>query len=208
MSRLAGAVLLAGVTLAVASFPAWAQGRLAIEWDRDRLTVDAEAMPLASVLDAVAGRTGVAIEGAEALRKEVSVRFAGLGLHEAIRRLAGGVDHVIVDETSPSGQSRPVLAVFFAGTGPRDSGAHVAVGGSPSAETPIVQSETERLEVESAGQRIAAETLLDQAGDEALPPGRSRADLLLDLERGLAKVAELDRQQAAAQTTGTPAGAQ
>src|SRR5436305_1294759 len=65
MSRLAGAVLLAGVTLAVASFPAWAQGRLAIEWDRDRLTVDAEAMPLASVLDAVAGRTGVAIEGAE-----------------------------------------------------------------------------------------------------------------------------------------------
>jgi hypothetical protein len=72
----------------------------------------------------------------------------------------------------------------------------------PAPKSGPPQIEAERAEVESASRHIAARVLLDQADAEALPPGLSRSHLLFQLERGLARQADMDRQLEAAARRG------
>ena len=174
-----------------------AQAPPAIEWEGGRLSVEAEQVPLRNVLEGVARRTGVAFSGMEPLQDEVSFHFSGLSFGEALKRLAVGFNHVVVEERAPSGEIRPVLVLFLSEIDLRDERQHeFGLTTKPKTEPP--QIEAERVEVESASRRIAARVLLDQADAEALPPGLSRRHLLLQLERGLARQVELDEQLEAA----------
>jgi hypothetical protein len=71
--------------------------------------VEAEQVPLRDVLEGVARRTGVAFGGMEPLQDEVSFHFSGLSFGEALKRLAVGFNHVVVEERAPGGEIRPVL---------------------------------------------------------------------------------------------------
>jgi hypothetical protein len=178
-----------------------AQVPAAIEWDGRRLSVQAEQIPLRDVLDAVARRTGVAFRGTASLQEDVSFHFSELSLDEALRQLAAGFNHVVVEERTPLGEIEPVLVLFLSGTASGDE-PQGEVARMPALNTGPAQTDAERLEVESAGRQIAARVLLDQADAEALPAGRSRRHLLLELERGLARQVELDRQLEAAARQG------
>jgi hypothetical protein len=187
----AGAIVSAGVAL-LAPAAALAQVPLAIEWDRGLLSVEAEQIPLREVLDAVARRTGVAFSGTASLQDDVSFHFSGLSLVEALKRLAVGINHVVVEESTPRGEIRPVLVLFLSEIDSwHERGGELAA--IPAAMLRPPQTEADRGEVESVRRRIAARVLLDQADADTLPPGLSRNDLVLQLERGLARLAELDR---------------
>jgi hypothetical protein len=174
-----------------------AQGAPAIEWDGGRLSVEAEQVPLRDVLEGVAHRTGIAFSGTGRLRDDVSFHFSGLSFGEALKRLAVGFNHVVVEERTPSGGIRPVLVLFLSEIDLTDE-RRDELGVTAKLKTEPPQIEGERVEVESASRRIAARVLLDQADAEALPPGPSKRHLLLQLERGLARQVELDRQLEAA----------
>jgi hypothetical protein len=95
---------------------------LAVDWTRERLSVAAEEVPLADALREVARRTGLQVRGAEILADSVTIRFSGLPLSEALRRLLARVDHVLVEEMPAHADARPLLALFvgrrpFAGPG-------------------------------------------------------------------------------------------
>jgi len=188
---LAGVVLSVPIALLAAS-AARAQVAPAIEWTGGRLSVEAEQVPLRDVLDAVARRTGVAFSGTGPLQDDVSFHFSGLALDEALKQLAAGFNHMVVEERTPRGEIRPVLVLFLSEIDSR----HERRGGlatTPAATLGPRQTEAERGEVESIRRRRAARVLLDQADAETLPPGLSRNDLVLQLEHGLARQAELDR---------------
>jgi type II secretory pathway component GspD/PulD (secretin) len=188
---LASVVMSIAVAL-LAPAAARAQVAPAIEWTGGRLSVKAEQVPLRDVLDAVARRTGVAFSGTGPLQDDVSFHFSGLTLDEALKQLAAGFNHVVVEERTPRGEIRPVLVLFLSEIDSRhERGGELAT--IPAATLGPPQTEAERGEVESVRRRIAARVLVDQADPDALPPGLSRNDLVLQLERGLARQAELDR---------------
>ena len=195
--------VVAGVVVSAAAAPvapsaARAQAPAMIEWDGVRLSVQAEQVPLRDVLDAVARQTGVEFRGTAPLQDDVSFFFSGLSLDEALKRLASGFNHVVMEERTPRGETWPVVVLFLSETGSSDA-RHGALAGMSAPKTePRPQTEAERSEAESAGRRIAARVLLDQAEVEARPPGLSSSHLLLELERGLARQVELDRQAEAA----------
>jgi hypothetical protein len=197
----AGAIVSAAVALLTPA-AALAQVPLAIEWDGGLLSVEAEQVPLREVLDAVARRTGVAFRGTASLQDDVSFHFSGLSLEEALKQLAAGFNHVVVEERTPRGEIQAVLVLFLSETDSSDE-RQGEPPGMPVPKTGPPQTEAERVEVESASRRIAARALLDQAEAEALPAGLSRSHLLLELERGLARQAELDQQMEAAARRGT-----
>ena len=206
VNAVAGAIVSAAVALLNPS-AGLAQVAPAIEWDGGRLSVQAEQVPLRDVLDAVARRTGVAFSGTALLQDDVSFDFASLSLGEALKQLAAGFNHVIVEESTPRGEIRPVLVLFLSEIdyrGVREGGEDLAAVPAPGAGS--AEAEAGRAEVESASRRVAAGVLLDQADAKALPPGLSRSHLLLELERGLARQAELDRQAAGRAPRGVAEG--
>lgn len=86
---------------------------LTVEWKKERLSVVAEQVPLARILQEIAHRTGLKIQGHEALQSEVSVRFSGLPLGEALDRLLVHTNYLTVEEPSSQGGTRPVLALVL-----------------------------------------------------------------------------------------------
>src|SRR5262245_43110649 len=91
----------------------WAQTRLTVEWQGERLSVTAQRVPLYQVLEEIAQWTGMEIRGGEGLEEEVSVRFSHLPLMEGLRRRMANVNYVIIEETGPQGKRQPVLALVF-----------------------------------------------------------------------------------------------
>src|SRR5580765_2862804 len=189
-------VLVSAVVAFLGPCAARAQAPAAIGWDGGRLSVHVHQVPLRDVLAAVARHTGVAFGGTASLQGDVSFHFSGLSLDEAMKQLAAGFTHVVVEERTPRGEIQPVLVLFLSETDSSDERQ-----GEP-AEMSAPKTGPERVGVESASRRIAARALLDQADADALPAGVSRSHLLLELERGLARQVELDQQLEAAARRG------
>ena len=141
---LAGTVVSAAVALVTLS-AAPAQPSPAIEWDGRLLSVTAEQVPLHDVLQGVARRTGVAFGGTEPLQDDVSFHFSGLPLGEALKRLAAGFNHVVVEERAPGGEIRPVRVLFLSGVDSRDEGQDELAAMAESKTGPS-QTEAERAE--------------------------------------------------------------
>ena len=62
--------------------------RAIVGWDRGRLSVDAEKVPLVRLLREVARKSGINVHGAEKLGQEVNENFQNLPLEEGLFRLA------------------------------------------------------------------------------------------------------------------------
>lgn len=82
---------------------------LRVEWREERLSVSAEKVTLAQILQEVARRTGMEIRGLAGLQEQVCVRFARLPLHEALQKLA--MNYVVVWKTFPQKGQQPVQAL-------------------------------------------------------------------------------------------------
>jgi hypothetical protein len=110
-----------------------AEASLKVEWHDGRLSVDAERMPLSSVLKEISRRTALEFSGIgpEVLQEEVSVIFTQLPLRDGVRRLLGQLNYAIVEERSASGESSSARVLIF---GRRLAGAREAVPGEETAE--------------------------------------------------------------------------
>jgi len=85
-----------------------------IEWGAGRLSVSAERVPLAQILGEVARRTGIEVQGLDALQEPVSVRFADVPLREGLEKLLAQRDYAILGDLSlPSG--KPPVRVLVSG---------------------------------------------------------------------------------------------
>jgi hypothetical protein len=103
--------LLLGVLLGVLSLPR-AQAQLTVAWQDGHLSVQAEKVPLAQVLQEIASQTGVAVQGLEGLDEEVSLRFSALPLRAGLQQLLAPVNYFLVEKTIPVGDARPVLLMI------------------------------------------------------------------------------------------------
>ena len=99
--------------LLLLSSPALARAAFIVGWTHERLSVTAEAAPLADLLYEVARRTGISIHGAETFGEKVTVSFSGLTLREGLRRLLIPVaNYVIVEEPFGEAEYQPTLVRF------------------------------------------------------------------------------------------------
>jgi hypothetical protein len=79
---------------------------LEVRWAEERLSVEAQAVPRAELLEEVAQVTGLALQGAALLDEIVTVSFTGLPLAEALPLLGGeeaGQPPAEVEPTIPGG---------------------------------------------------------------------------------------------------------
>jgi HEAT repeats len=133
--------------LLLLSSPALAEPAFKVGWTRERLSVSAEAAPLADLLGEVARRTGIRLHGAETLGEEVTINFWGLTLREGLRRLLAPVaNYVIVEEPFRVGEYRPTLVRFV--------GAHVA--GTIIAPSPEVRDDPESVTANAPDEKPGA----------------------------------------------------
>ncbi|MBI2883199.1 MAG: HEAT repeat domain-containing protein [Candidatus Methylomirabilis oxyfera] len=138
--------LLIFMTLVALSAPT--QAELKVEWQKGRLSVVAERMPLVRVFREVAGRTGLRVSGAETLVDQVTVRLSDLDLRTALRRLLNGVNYVLVERgdgvnDSPNDTLLIVVGPGQGRPGPVDPGWLASSG--PDADKVVVTGELEQL---------------------------------------------------------------
>lgn len=105
------ASLLLAASLATAAEPPPPPANSTIGWENQRLSVTAEAAPIAELLDAIAGKTGMEVQGIDRLRGNADASFAGLSLKEALQVLLPNARYSFDELTSASG-TRRVLSIF------------------------------------------------------------------------------------------------
>jgi hypothetical protein len=111
-SRLLPLVILI-LVLSASSAPSFSA--LTVEWKNDRLSVVAENVPLARVLQEVADQTGLKLEGGDTLHAEVSVSFSAMPLADALDRLLVHVNYLTIDQAPLQGATRPPVALLLFG---------------------------------------------------------------------------------------------
>jgi HEAT repeat protein len=148
---------------------------LQVEWTEGHLSVNAEEIPLAQILQEVARQTGMEIRGLGGLQEQVSVHFVGLSLPQGLQKLS--VNFAIVWETSPQGDPQPVLVLIFGRRVPsppeaqhreespgaeetEPAGEPMAEGPQPAGESMAEDAQAERLN--------ALHTFAEQGNEEAL----------------------------------------
>jgi len=132
---------------------------LEVRWDGSRLTVVAEGVGRFAILRAIASRTRLEVGGLEALVDDpVSIRFAAVPLDEALRRLLGSSDAVIIEEIGPDGEHRPTAVGVF----------------SPGRRHPAVTEAGDPTSDADATGETDQDPRAVLADDAALPPGESR----------------------------------
>jgi HEAT repeats len=164
-----------------------AQARLKVEWEGGHLSVTAEKVPLSQILQEVAHRTGIEVQGGEGLQEEVSVSFAGLPLSEGLQKLLTQVNYLLVDGAGPQEGPRPMLALIF---GRRAAPPPVVIpteGEAKRESEPAAEDEEERLKA----LRAAAQ----QGNKEVLREALADANLTIQTT-ALALLAEQNRQEA------------
>lgn len=173
-----------------------AESSLAIEYKQGRVSVVAEAIPLAQVLREVAQRAGIEILGSEKLQESISVSFSSLSIREALQKLLVSVNHLVIEDKPPQGGTKP-MRVLIVG---RRSEASLQ-----SAQPEAIRNEEELSEVvnpekaqKEYEKRLKAVEASAQAGDE-----QALRQALLDSEplvqaRALELLAAHDREKIAA----------
>ncbi len=130
-----------------------------IEWKAERLSVSAERAPLAQILREVARRSGIEIQGLDALQELVSVRFADLSLREGLETLLAQRDYAIVGDLSLSG-GKPRVRVLVSGQRVTPETA-----GEPRAPEPAVETEDPGTEI--AAREEEPDIEVDVVGEES-----------------------------------------
>src|SRR5262245_53857595 len=105
----------AGVPMTPPSIMATAspQAALTVTYQEGRLSVRAERVPLANLLQEVARQTGLTIQGLSSVQQEVSVQFGNLPLLDGLRRLLARVNYLLLIEHSAPGKRPRLQARVF-----------------------------------------------------------------------------------------------
>jgi hypothetical protein len=152
-----------------------AEAPFTVEWKAGRLSVSAERAPLLLVLREVARQTGIEIQGLTGLHEQISVRFARLGLREAIEKLLAQRDYAILGDPSVPGGRRPARVVISgrrAVPPPAESedtqeAAEAAEASEPPrAETGGTEPEDESIQEQDPEARLTAIGALAREGNE------------------------------------------
>jgi hypothetical protein len=96
--------------MAATAFP---QGPLAVTYQQGRLSVRAERVPLAQILQEVSRQTGLTIQGLASMQQEVSAQFDDLPLPDGLRRLLVRVNYLLLIEHSAPGEPPRLQALVF-----------------------------------------------------------------------------------------------
>lgn len=120
--------------------------QLKVKWDSGKLSLDAEAVPLSEVLQAISRETGIEVAGAERLSNLVSMHLAGVELFQALRDLLLHVDYVITLGPQGSASTR---------------GTRVIIVGRPLPDSPTTSS------VKKSETNAPAAEAVTQAADSA-----------------------------------------
>lgn len=99
---------------------AFANSPIAVEWQAQRLSVQASKAPLLQVLREVSSQTGIEFRGAEPLQEKVSIAFSRQPLNDAIRTLLAKMNYAIVEEKFANGEPRPVRILILGRPNPAD----------------------------------------------------------------------------------------
>ena len=119
--------------------------QLKVKWESGKLSLDAEAVPLSEVLQAISRETGIEVTGAEAFTNPVSMHLAKVELFQALRDLLLHVDYAITP--GPQGSASPRgTRVIIVGRSSPDSSPAPSVAASetnaPAAEAVIQPAES------------------------------------------------------------------
>jgi hypothetical protein len=141
--------------------------QLKVKWESGRLSLDAEAVPLSEVLQAISRETGIEVTGAEAFTNPVSMHLAKVELFPALRDLLLHVDYAITP--SPQGSASPRgTRVIIVGRSSLDSSPAPSVAASetnaPSAEAVIQPAESAPADADP------------QASTSSIPTGETGED--------------------------------
>jgi hypothetical protein len=148
--------------LSLITFPS-IPAALTVEWQDGRLSVSAERTPLVHILQEIARRTGMEIRSLEALREPVSIRFAGLPLHEGLQQLP--VHSILVWQSVSPGDQRPVLALVC-GRGAPASQPALPHEARPDTERPQHEEAPVVEDPQPQAERLAALHAFAQQGNE------------------------------------------
>lgn len=159
-------ILLVALILALSASSAVSFPALTVEWSNDRLSVVAENVPLARILQAVADHTGLRLEGDDTLQSEVSVSFSAMPLAEALDRLLVHVNYLTIDQAPSQGAPPPPVALLLFGEkmAPRPHDLR------PRAMTPVANPAPDEGAIEESPldrQRLTALENAAQRGDTA-----------------------------------------
>jgi hypothetical protein len=138
-----------------------AQAPFTVAWQEGRLSVTAEGVPLAQVLQEVARRTGVEIQGLEGVQEKVSVRFVHLPLRDGLQTLLTRVNYFLSEKAAPRGGTQPALVLLsgWQATPPAER-LGSEEGAKPAGEPVAEENLEERL--------AALQACADQGNEEAL----------------------------------------
>jgi hypothetical protein len=89
------------------------QESMAVTYQEGRLSVRAERVPLAQILQEVSRQTGLTIQGLSSVQQEVSVQFGDLPLPDGLRRLLIRVNYLLLIEHSAPGEPPRLQALVF-----------------------------------------------------------------------------------------------
>lgn len=92
---------------------------LEVEWKGCLLNVKAEGVPLSSILKEVSRKTGLGVRGSEYLKEPVTIHFSNLTLSKGLKRLLANMNHILLEESTPDGDSLPTLLLVVGSNGTR-----------------------------------------------------------------------------------------
>ena len=88
-------VLLILISAAVHAAPG--ENPFSVRWQQERLSITADGVPLAGVLQEVARQTGIEVRGIETIRRQAHIRLSDLPLPQGLSRLLANVNYALME---------------------------------------------------------------------------------------------------------------
>lgn len=177
-----------GLLIILILFPSSAKATLEAVWEHRLLSLTANEVSRAQILQEISRCTGLEIHGIEAnnLNEEVSsISFARLPLRDGLKELLADVDYVLLEERSPAGDIRSTLLLAFG---------HGVAAASHQADNDPAPRPDYHPDIGSPEDRIRTlSALADEGNEEALRKGISDTDPSVQAT-ALDLLGELDRK--------------
>ena len=141
--RLLTSALLLSTFIFLVAASAWPQAPLTVGWRDKQLSVSAEKVPLAQILQEVARQTGLEIQGLEGLEEEVSLHFSALSLRAGLQQLLAQWNYLLCERPMFQEGTQPILVIVAGRRATASTEMAAGEGGTPPAETLVVEEDVE-----------------------------------------------------------------
>jgi HEAT repeat protein len=171
----------AGTLLAlcfVCTSPTPAESPLKVDWNKARLSVNADNAELSQVLRELARQTGIKIIGSQDMRQRVTIHFSDVSLEKGLKSLLDGVDYAVLGDLSSPEKARAAQVVVFRWLGASNSNRSVAskteASGVPKPRAALKPG-TPSPEEQAAGQQDKALAAVEAAAAKGDQDALSKA---------------------------------